>query len=62
MICEKNIVIVNFVRMPTKKKAKGKKKGKKGKKTVEKPGDPFVKNEIPSPLKPGERVGFRVKF
>ena len=48
--------------MPTKKKSKGtggKKKGKKGSKksgVAIKPGDPFVKNEIPSPLKPGERV------
>lgn len=47
--------------MPAKKKSKGggKKKGKRGSKksaAAAKPGDPFVKNEIPSPLKPGERV------
>ena len=46
--------------MPKKKaKSNGKKKSKKGGKKSEvatKPGDPFVKNEIPSPLKPGERV------
>ncbi|KAL8623734.1 hypothetical protein ACOMHN_040080 [Nucella lapillus] len=43
-----------------KKKTKGtsKKKGKKGgkKSAVEKPGDPFAKNEVLSPLKPGERL------
>jgi len=41
-----------------KKKVKGKKKGKKDKKgaVAAKPTDPFVTNEIPSPLKPGEKL------
>lgn len=46
--------------MPKKKvKSTGKKKGKKGGKksaVAEKPGDPFAKHEILSPLKPGERL------
>ncbi|KAK7093578.1 uncharacterized protein [Littorina saxatilis] len=47
--------------MPKKKtKGTGKKKGKKGSKSkstvLVKPGNPFVTNEIPSPLKPGERL------
>ncbi|XP_076451661.1 uncharacterized protein LOC143287511 [Babylonia areolata] len=45
--------------MPKKKtKSTGKKKGKKGDKkaVAEKPGDPFSKNEVPSPLKPGEKL------
>lgn len=51
--------------MPKKKtKGTGKKKGKKGNKSkstvLVKPGNPFVTNEIPSPLKPGERVGSSV--
>lgn len=63
------IIIFDFVQflseiMPGKKKgkSKGKKKGTKGKKgtkkasTVQKPSDPFQKNEILPPLKPGEKV------
>jgi hypothetical protein len=48
--------------MPGKKKLKGKKgkskKGGKKKAAVEKPGDPWAKNEFVSPLKPGKKVSF----